>query len=90
LHSLGFFLAFGTMTAACFVLARHFGASGQRGWRAYSIATGVAAPLLVVLGMASVIATGVGFALSAVVVTWWAAAIAARLVDEASPAIEAR
>jgi hypothetical protein len=40
--------------------------------------------------MASVIATGIGFALSAVVVTWWAGAVAVRLADEASLAVDAR
>jgi Protein of unknown function (DUF998) len=84
LHSLGFLLAFGSLTAACFVLARGFAARGMPRWAAASAATGVATPLLIVLGMTGLIATGVAFALAGVVTTWWLAAVAARLAATAA------
>jgi uncharacterized protein DUF998 len=82
LHSLAFFLAFSSITAACFVLERRFAALGQTGWMVASIVVGVAAPLLVVLGMTSLIATGVAFAMATAATTWWLAAVAAKLLAE--------
>jgi Protein of unknown function (DUF998) len=82
LHSLGFFVAFTSLTAACFVLVRGFASRGQRRWAVASAATGVATPLLIVLGMTSVIATGVAFAMAGMLTTWWLAAVAARLAAD--------
>jgi Protein of unknown function (DUF998) len=42
LHDVGHLLAFLSLLAACFVLARRFAALGQRGWATYCVATGVA------------------------------------------------
>jgi len=79
LHSLGFFLAFSSLTAACFVVARGLASRGRRQWAVASVGTGIATPVLIALGMTSIIATGIAFAIAAVLTTWWAAAVAARL-----------
>jgi hypothetical membrane protein len=42
LHDVAHLLAFLSLTAACFVLARRFAALGRRGWAGYCVATGVA------------------------------------------------
>jgi Protein of unknown function (DUF998) len=42
LHDLAHVLAFLSLIAACFVLARRFAALGQRGWATYCVATGMA------------------------------------------------
>jgi hypothetical protein len=84
LHSIAFFVAFTSLTAACFVLARRFAHLGRRRWTVYCAATGVVTPLLVILGMTSLIATGVAFAIAGVATSGWVAAIAANLaVDSA-------
>jgi hypothetical membrane protein len=41
-HDAAHLLAFLSLLAACFVLARRFAALGQRGWATYCVATGVA------------------------------------------------
>lgn len=82
LHSLGFFLAFTSLTAACFVLAGGFATRGRQPWAVASAATGIATPPLIALGMTGLIATGVAFAIAGVLTTWWAAAVAARLAAD--------
>jgi hypothetical protein len=82
LHSLGFFVAFSSLTAACFVIARRFASLGRRRWAVGCAAVGLASPLLIVLGMTSLIATGVAFAVAGVVTSWWVAALAARLLAD--------
>lgn len=82
LHSLGFFLAFSSLTAACFVLARGFASHGRRPWAVASAITGIGTPLLIALGMTSVIATGVAFALAGILTTWWLAAVSAQLIAD--------
>ncbi len=80
------FGAFGflALIAGCFVFARRFAAVGQRGWAAYSVATGViffAAFVGIVSGSGqswSVIGLWIG-----VVAAWvWLSVIAARLMTE--------
>jgi hypothetical membrane protein len=82
LHSVAFLVAFVSLTAACFVFARRFAAQGERGWAAYCAATGVAAPVLVAMGMTGLVAPGVAFAVAAVVTWAWITATAARLMTE--------
>jgi hypothetical membrane protein len=83
LHQVGFFVAFVSVTAACFVLARRFASAGERAWTAASIAVGVGSPLLVVLGLARLVSPGVAFAIATGCVCWWFAAIAGKLWFEA-------
>jgi hypothetical membrane protein len=83
LHSVGFFTAFTSLVAACFVFGRRFIAFGQRGWGIYSIATGVAAPILITLGTTVMISSaGVFFFIAGVVSFGWLSAVAAHLLAE--------
>jgi hypothetical membrane protein len=83
LHQVGFFVAFVSVTAACFVLARRFASAGEGAWTAASIAVGVGSPLLIVLGLARLVSPGVAFAIATGCVSWWFAAIAGKLWFEA-------
>lgn len=82
LHSISFFLAFTSLPIACFVFVRRFASMKQKGWMAYSIATGLATPVLIGLGMGSIIATGVAFFIAGVVVCAWVVAVTARLLTD--------
>lgn len=79
LHMVGFFLAFPSLIAACFVFMRRFLALKQKGWAIYSAATGLAVPLICVAsGMvpawAGVIVAGAGLILFA-----WLGAMASHM-----------
>jgi hypothetical protein len=82
LHSIAFFLVFTSLPIACFVFVRRFASMKQKGWMAYSIATGLATPVLIALGMGSIIATGVAFFIAGVVVCVWVVAVTARLLTD--------
>lgn len=89
LHGLGFLLSFGSVTAACFVFARRFRATGQRWWAVCSAVTGVAMPLLIVSGMVLLVAVrmpGIPFAAAGALASWWAAAVAAKLTADSTQA----
>ncbi|KAF2420865.1 hypothetical protein B2K11_00580 [Microbacterium sp. B35-30] len=80
LHMLGFFGAFTALIAACFVFARRF-AGHARGWAAYSIATGLLAPALIITGTAVfTAATGIFYLAVGIVTFTWLSAVAARLL----------
>ena len=81
LHFVAAGLGFLALIAACFVVARRFAAGGQRGWSAYSVATGV-----LYLAAFAGIASGSGNRVAnvafgvAVALGWaWLGALAARL-----------
>jgi hypothetical protein len=81
-------VGFLALIAACFVLARRFASRRQRGWAAYSRATGV-----IFFAAFAGIATGSGQSWSVmgfwigVVVAWaWISAIAVKLLTERVPA----
>lgn len=82
LHSIAFFLAFTSLPIACFVFVRRFASMKQKGWMTYSIATGLATPFLIALGMGSIIATGVAFFIAGVVVCAWVVTVTARLLSD--------
>lgn len=82
LHGVGFFVAFLSLTVACFVLARRFLSLNRSGWGTYSIATGVATPVLIVVGMAFQSGTGILFAIVGIVAFGWVAAVATQLMTE--------
>ena len=86
LHSIAFFVAFTSLTAACFVLARRFAQVGQRRWTVYCAATGAATPVLVTLGMTGLIATGVAFAIAGLSTSSWVAAVAGKLASDSTRA----
>jgi hypothetical protein len=82
LHSIAFFLAFTSLTAACFVLVPRFASRGQKSWMFYSIASGVATPVLIALGMTSILKSGLAFFIAGVVVCAWVVAITIRLLTD--------
>ncbi len=82
LHALGFFVSMLSAIVACFVFVRRFSSTGNRGWRAYCIISGIAAPVLIALTNALMSWAGVIVALAGAVVFGWVAAISARLLSE--------
>jgi len=75
-------VGFLALIAACFVFARRFAILGQRGWAAYSVATG-AIFFAAFVGIASGSGNGwtiLGFWIGVVLAWAWIAAIAARLM----------
>ena len=82
MHLISGSLGFLGLIAACFVFARRF--SRQRGWMAYSVATGVAV-LAAVIGISSgsqSAATIIGFFVAATLGWAWLSAVSARLLAE--------
>lgn len=77
MHSIGFNVGFGCLIAACFVFAARFLRSGQRTSGLTCLAAGVGVPVLIGLGASSVVPTGVGFYLAAVLAWTWLAIIGA-------------
>ncbi len=77
LHSVGFNVAFGCLIAACFVFARRYLTSGRTAPAIACLAAGVGVPVLIALGASSVVPTGIGFYLAAVLAFTWLAAIGA-------------
>lgn len=80
-HAIAPPLAFTALIVATFVLARRFAGDGERGWAAYSVASGLVALLLVAWPSAD----GMSWRLAlAMVPAWaWVAALALRLRSEA-------
>ncbi len=81
-------IGFLALIAACFVLARRFASRRERGWAAYSLATGV-----IFFAAFAGIATGsgqswsvMGFWIGVVVVWAWISAMAVKLMTERAPA----
>lgn len=81
-HNLAFFTAFLSLIAASFVFSRRFASEGQRGWAIYCAATGVVAPLLIILGTNILSWVGVIIAVAGVVAFGWVSVISARLMTE--------
>lgn len=84
LHSVSFIVAEISIIAATFVFARRFSSLRLARWAAYSVATGIAVPALVVAGFANLIAIGVAFFLSAVASFIWLTTMATREYVEIS------
>lgn len=83
MHLISGSLGFLALIAACFVFARRF--TRQRGWAAYSVATG-AAVLAAVIGISSgsqSAATIIGFFIAATFGWAWLSGVGARLLAEA-------
>ena len=79
LHGVGFFVAFLSLIAACFVFARRYFVVGMPGWGRYSIATGVITPLLILAGMMIQSATSISFFVVGILAFGWVGAVAAQL-----------
>ncbi len=86
LHGLAFLVSALAATLACFVFARKFAARHRRSWMAYSIATGIAAPLLVGGGSGLASSGMPGGALLmlsfGVLIAVWMTALAAQMLAE--------
>ncbi|MCA0210445.1 MAG: DUF998 domain-containing protein [Proteobacteria bacterium] len=77
-HSIAFMLAFGSLIIACFVFAFAMWRGASRGAAVLSALAGLAMPMLIQLGMAGTIATGVAFYLAAMLAWIWLGWIALR------------
>ena len=82
LHAVGFFISMLSAIINSFVFVRRFGAVSARGWAGYSVASGVAAPVLIVLSIVLQSWAGVIVALAGAVVFGWVTAASARLRSE--------
>ncbi len=89
-HGLLHFISGGTgflaLIAACFVFARRFAALGERGWAAYSVATGViffAAFIGIASGPGQPLIV-IGFWIGVILAWAWLSALSARLTSENS------
>lgn len=76
LHGVGFDVAFISLIAASLVFARRYRAHSRRGWCAYSLATGVTIPVLIVGGMSVAHFMGIGFFIAALIAFTWLTAVA--------------
>ncbi|CAN7172202.1 DUF998 domain-containing protein [Bosea sp. LjRoot90] len=84
LHMVAFLVSFLSLIAACFVLARRFGAVGRRGWAIYSIATALLAPALVAVGIANPSLAGLIMAGAGLVLFGWFSLVAFEIRGERS------
>jgi hypothetical protein len=84
LHAMAFLLLLVCVIAASFVFVRRFASIRQWDWMAYCIATGVAGPVLFLLGAAMTPAGKSGLPLLgvAILISAWIAIVAARLLAE--------
>lgn len=82
IHTIAFFVAFLSLVAASFVFSRRFFSLRRRGWGIYCAATGVTAPLLIVLGSIVNEWVGVIIAVAGAIAFGWVSVIAARLLAE--------
>ncbi len=84
LHGVGFFVAFLSLIAACFVFARRYFAVGRPRWGIYSIATGILTPLLIFAGMMIQSATSISFFVVGIIAFGWVGAVATQLTLSAN------
>ena len=79
LHALGFFISMLSAIIDCFVFVRRFGSVGQRGWRTYSLISGIGVPVLIVLSIFFMSWSGAIVALAGAGAFGWVTATAAHL-----------
>lgn len=79
LHGLGFFVAFSSLTAACFIFAKRYASLGQPRWATFSIATGLATPALIVSGVLVQAEISIFFMLVGIVAFGWLSLVTAEL-----------
>jgi Protein of unknown function (DUF998) len=83
LHGAAFDVSFLALIVACFVFARRFAAIRRGGWAAYCAATGVAAPILIVLAIVNLSTVGgLLFLVTGAVADAWLSLVAWRLLTE--------
>jgi hypothetical protein len=78
LHGIGFDIAFLSVIVAAFVFARRYRSRSERSWRAYSLATGCAIPVLIVAGMILGRFMGLAFFVTGLVAFSWLTAVASQ------------
>ena len=78
-HQIASMATFACTIATCFVMARKFGGGGQRGWMGYCLASGIVAPMLLVLALTDKDWVGVLLAAMVAVAFGCVSAVAARL-----------
>ncbi len=81
-HTFAFFTAFLSLIVACFVFIRRFASLGNRGWAIYCAATGVVAPLLIILGSSNPSWVGLIIAFAGLVAFGWVSMVAFKLLSE--------
>ncbi|HUI71681.1 MAG TPA: DUF998 domain-containing protein, partial [Spirochaetia bacterium] len=81
-HSFGFYAAFLSLIAACFVFLRRFASERPRGWAAYCAISAIVSLLFVFLGSATPNLAGILFAIGGAVAFGWVSILSARLVSE--------
>jgi hypothetical protein len=89
LHMAAFFLAFLSLIAATFVLARRFLRRRETGWTVYSIVSGIAVPVLMGMSGALPAWAGVIVAIAGLVLFGWLALAATHLRVERSSLVSA-
>jgi hypothetical protein len=87
LHTLGFFVSFVSLIAACFVFARRFAGLNSRAWAAYCVATGLLPAPFIVLSLAMG-GSGIPLFVMGVITSTWVAALPVRLMT--TPGAETR
>jgi hypothetical protein len=85
-HQLASMATFACTIATCFVMARKFAGDGRRGWMAYCLASGLVAPVLLVLALTDRDWVGVLLAAMVAVAFGCVSAVAARLRADAQRA----
>lgn len=81
-HTVAFFVAFLSLIVACFVFVRAFLSRGHPGWAIYSAASGVLAPVFIILGSSNPSMVGILIAIAGAIAFGWVSVIAARLIVE--------
>jgi len=83
MHGVGFVLAIASLTIASFIFARRYFSLRQARWGWYSVANGVVAPVLVIMGMAVLPnRASIIFAVVGIVAFGWVSAVAFELLRE--------
>ena len=77
IHQTGFFIVVISLIAACFVFSRGFRSRVQNKWGIYSIATGIVAPVLIIVGFTT--NTIWAITCAAVITFGWLSVVAGRL-----------
>jgi len=78
LHGVGFDVAFLSLIVATFVFARRYRLRSERNWRAYSLVTGSAIPVLIVAGMSLGRFMGLAFFLTGLLAFSWLTVVASQ------------
>ena len=88
MHTMGFLIVVAALIGACFVFAGAFRNLGANRWRLYSIATGTAAPILLVIGIAT--DTTPFLTVMAMLIFGWLSAVAFWLISYSDEMLEQR